>query len=174
VEVREARPSDVPEVVALHASVAAEGRWIGAEAPVDVERVERMFSRAIEADGSQLLVAIEDGNVVGYLGLQPTTPGVLGLVMSVDPTFRGQGVGTELLSTALRWARGRATAHKVELEVWPHNAAGLALYAGAGFGVEGRRRRHYRRRSGELWDSILMGLVLDDASPDSPHPDHAR
>jgi uncharacterized membrane protein YphA (DoxX/SURF4 family) len=50
--------------------------------------------------------------------------------------------------------------------------AALALYTRAGFEVEGRRRRQYRRRhTGELWDSIVMGLVLDHTSPGSPHPD---
>jgi L-amino acid N-acyltransferase YncA len=29
-----------------------------------------------------------------------------------------------------------------------------------GFAEEGRRARHYRRASGELWDSIVMGLPL--------------
>jgi len=28
-------------------------------------------------------------------------------------------------------------------------------------------RRHYRRRSGELWDAVIMGLVLDETSPGS-------
>jgi RimJ/RimL family protein N-acetyltransferase len=55
--------------------------------------------------------------------------------------------------------------------VWPHNAAAIALYRKVGFQVEGRRRRQYRRRNGELWDAILMGLVLDEVSPGSPHPD---
>ena len=54
------------------------------------------------------------------------------------------------------------------------NAAGLALYRKVGFEVEGRRVRHYRRRNGELWDAMLMALVLDDFSPGSPHPDAER
>lgn len=27
--------------------------------------------------------------------------------------------------------------------------------------MEGRIRSHYRRRSGQLWDAVIMGLVLD-------------
>ena len=30
----------------------------------------------------------------------------------------------------------------------------------AAIAEEGRRVKHYRRASGELWDSILMGLLL--------------
>jgi putative acetyltransferase len=172
-EIRDAASSDVPAVVALHALVAAEGRWIGTEAPVDTERFERLFAQMIESDSSHLFVATDRGRVVGNLGLHPSSPGVVGLGMSIDPAYRGQGIGMALLSAAITWARGQESVHKLELEVWPHNSAGRALYAKAGFVVEGRRRRHYRRRTGELWDSIVMGLVLDIASPGSPHPDNA-
>jgi ribosomal protein S18 acetylase RimI-like enzyme len=46
------------------------------------------------------------------------------------------------------------------LEVWPDNTAALHLYRRAGFVEEGRKLLHYRRRNGELWDSVLMGLRL--------------
>ena len=39
-------------------------------------------------------------------------------------------------------------AHKIELECWPENEAAIALYADSGFGIEGLRRDHYRRRDG--------------------------
>ncbi len=171
-EVRDAALTDVPAVVALLAQVAAEGRWIGTEAPVDTARFEKLFTETIEAEHSHLLVATDGGRVIGNLGLHPTTPGVVALGMSIDPGYRGQGIGTALLSAAVAWARDQEAVHKLELEVWPHNAAGLALYSKVGFAVEGRRRRHYRRNTGELWDSIVMGLVLDDISPGSRHADH--
>jgi ribosomal protein S18 acetylase RimI-like enzyme len=50
--------------------------------------------------------------------------------------------------------------HKLSLGVWPHNAAAIALYRKFGFVEEGRRVKHYRRQSGELWDIIEMGLLL--------------
>ena len=169
--IRTATSAAVPAILALHASVAAEGRWIGTEAPVDTARFEQLFTQTIEGEMSHLFVATDGDAVVGNLGLHPTTPGVLSLGMSIDPAYRGQGVGTALLSAAVEWARRQESVHKVELEVWPHNTAALALYARAGFEIEGRRRRQYRRRSGELWDSIVMGLVLDHSSPGSTHPD---
>jgi RimJ/RimL family protein N-acetyltransferase len=56
----------------------------------------------------------------------------------------------------------------VALQVWPHNHAARALYRRFGFADEGLLRRHYRRRNGELWDAVVMGLVLDESSPGSP------
>jgi ribosomal protein S18 acetylase RimI-like enzyme len=40
------------------------------------------------------------------------------------------------------------------------NAAAIGLYRRFGFVEEGRRVAQYRRSSGELWDSIVMGLLL--------------
>jgi ribosomal protein S18 acetylase RimI-like enzyme len=39
-------------------------------------------------------------------------------------------------------------------------ASARALYRRFGFVEEGRRVKHYRRSTGELWDSIDMGLLL--------------
>jgi len=71
----------------------------------------------------------------------------------------GTVVGSALLRAAIAWARG-AGLHKLCLEVFAHNEAGIALYRKAGFVEEGRRTGQYRRASGELWDAIVMGLAL--------------
>jgi RimJ/RimL family protein N-acetyltransferase len=61
---------------------------------------------------------------------------------------------------AIEWAREQAL-HKLSLSVWPHNAAAIALYRKYGFVEEGRRVKQMRRQSGELWDLVDMGLLLD-------------
>ena len=58
----------------------------------------------------------------------------------------------------------RSGAHKVDLEVWPDNGRAIALYAGAGFTVEGLRDRHYRRRDGALRSSLIMARRVVDSS----------
>jgi RimJ/RimL family protein N-acetyltransferase len=62
----------------------------------------------------------------------------------------------------------------VTLAVWPHNHAARGLYAKYGFVTEGTRRRQYRRRNGQLWDAVLMGLVLDESTPGGPGADRRR
>ena len=79
--------------------------------------------------------------------------------MAVARRWRGQGVGSALLATAITRARGRGL-HKLSLSVFAHNDAAIALYRKFGFVEEGRRVKHYRRASGELWDSLEMGLLL--------------
>jgi len=168
--VRRATAADVPAVVALFAAVAAEGRWIGTEAGFDPEiRARRFADNLAKGDDFASFVALApDGTIVGNLGIERREYGVAELGMLVADGWRRRGVGALLLAEAIAWAR-TAGAHKVALEVWPHNAPARALYRRFGFVEEGRRRRHYRRRSGELWDALLMGLVLDETTPGAPY-----
>ena len=160
ISVRQATPADVDTLVGMLVEVAAEGRWIGTEAPVDVDRRRRRMAADVEAEDAVVLVAEADGRPVGQLGLQLAGYGVADLGMLVAAGWRGRGVGTALLTEAVRRAR-EAGAHKIALQVWPHNAAAIALYERFGFQREGYLRRHYRRRSGELWDAVVLGLPLD-------------
>ena len=160
VTVRPATLEDVDATVAMLVEVAGEGRWIATEAPVDVERRRHRMVEDIEGEDAVILVAEAAGQVVGELGLHLARYGVAELGMAVAAGWRGRGVGSALLAEAVDRAR-KAGAHKVALQVWPHNAAAIALYERFGFQREGYLTRHYRRRSGELWDAVIMGLRLD-------------
>jgi len=92
---------------------------------------------------------------------------VAGLGMLVDAGWRGLGVGDALVGAAIDATRDLG-AHKLALQVWPHNDVARRLYLRHGLVEEGLLRRHYPRRNGELWDSVIMGLVLDETSPGSP------
>jgi putative acetyltransferase len=168
---RPAVATDFAAWFALYERVAREGRWIGGEAPVERAPREERFLTTLAAPDEESFVALAGEGLVGSLGLQ-LRRGVVSFGVQVDPAWRRRGVASALLTACLDWARAHE-AHKVTLEVWPHNAAAIALYHRFGFSVEGRLRRHYRRRNGELWDALAMGLVLDADSPGSPHPDPA-
>ena len=79
--------------------------------------------------------------------------------MVVAQEWRGRGVGSALLASAIESARAHGL-HKVSLSVFAHNERAIALYQKFGFVEEGRRVKQYRRSSGELWDAIDMGLLL--------------
>jgi RimJ/RimL family protein N-acetyltransferase len=160
VTVRAAREEDLDAMVELTVAVAEEGRWIGPEAPVDRERRRRLYAADLQRDDTGVFVAEAGGRLVGHLGIILAGYGVADLGMLVAAGWRGRGVGSALLRAGIDWAR-QAGAHKIALQVWPHNQAAIALYERFGFQREGRLRRHYRRRSGELWDAIVMGLPLE-------------
>ncbi|MDQ1399139.1 MAG: hypothetical protein QOK20_1071 [Acidimicrobiaceae bacterium] len=163
--VRPAEEGDVDRWIDLYEAVAAEGKWIGGELPVDRELQRRRFVDGLANVGgpAAAFVAESDGRQVGQLFVR-TYVGIGDLGMAVDAAWRGRGVGSALLATAIAWAEQQGL-HKLTLQAWPHNAAAIGLYEKFGFVHEGQMRRHYRRRSGELWDAVIMGRVLDETSP---------
>lgn len=148
-------------------AVVEEERWLGTEPPVD--RAGQR-ARVLEEAGSERcasLVALVDDALVGHVRVDMAPYGVAGLGMMVAAGWRGRGVGGALVPAAIDAARDLG-AHKIALQVWPHNEAARRLYLRHGFLEEGILRRHYPRRNGELWDAVVMGLVLDETSPGSP------
>jgi RimJ/RimL family protein N-acetyltransferase len=162
IQARAATVDDLPGAVASYERVAGEGIWIGGELPVDrAARVSSWRDHYVDGEGIMFVVIASD-EVVGaatqdWLGRCGS--GLLSLGMWVVEPWRGKGVGTALLTACIDWARAHG-AHKITLEVWPHNEPARALYRKFRFEEEGYLHKHWRRRSGELWDSIVMGLLL--------------
>ena len=158
-----ARPiteDDVGAFARVVEAVAAEGRWIATEAPVDLDAFEQRVRTSI-ADGHHMWVLEDDdGSVIGTLGLHPGhARGVVTLGMCILADARGRGGGRALMDAAIVWLID-SDMHKVELEVWPDNARAIALYERYGFEVEGLRRDHYRRHDGSLRSALLMARLL--------------
>lgn len=101
---------------------------------------------------SDWFVAIEDGQVTGYVGLKQQ--GGVGHLMNiaVRADRRGRGIGRSLMTQAFDAARLRSLA-SVTLEVRASNLDAQRFYAKHGFVAVGRRRAYYTD-SGE--DAVLM------------------
>jgi len=155
VVVRPAVAGDAHAMAESFAAVAEERDGIATEPPVNIEERTALF--ASSADGS--FVAVADGRIVGLIHVEVSRHGFGEFGMLVDRDWRGQGVGSALVQAAISRARSQGL-HKLCLEVFVHNKAAIALYRKSGFVEEGRRVGQYRRASGELWDSIVMGLAL--------------
>jgi ribosomal protein S18 acetylase RimI-like enzyme len=87
------------------------------------------------------------------------TEHVASIGIAVAPDRRGGGVGSALMSHAIRWARSVGV-EKIVLAVYPHNTAAIALYRKFGFVDEGRLARHSRTSSGDD-DEILMATWIE-------------
>ena len=153
--VRPATEGDARAMAEIFAAVAAERDGIATEPPVDIEARTPLFART--AAGS--VVAVTGSQIVGMLHIEVSQHGFGEVGMLVDRDWRGRGVGSALVQEAISRARGQGL-HKLCLEVFMPNTAAIALYRKFGFVEEGRRIGQYRRASGELWDSIVMGLPL--------------
>jgi RimJ/RimL family protein N-acetyltransferase len=157
-EIRPMRPEDLDEFLDLFELVAAEGIYIGAEAPIDREAHRARFLRRLESIEDASLVAVALGRIVGQIGLK-NMRGLFDIGMLVAPGMRGAGIGSALLQAGIEWARGHG-GHKMTLQVWSHNQAARNLYAKYGFIEEGYLTRQWKRRNGEIWDAVIMGLLL--------------
>jgi L-phenylalanine/L-methionine N-acetyltransferase len=154
-EVRPAQTGDARAMAELFAEVAQERTGIATEPPVDISARAALFA----GSAGESIVAVADGRLIGMLHIEVSRHGFGELGMLVDRAWRGRGVGSALVAAAIDWAHNHGL-HKLCLEVFAHNAAAVALYRKCGFVEEGRRARQYRRASGELWDSIVMGRAL--------------
>ena len=159
VTVRREVVEDIEGVIDVLWTVDAEGRWVATEVPFDREHRAARIRDALEGDTFAGFVADDDGRIVGSIGIGLEPYGVAEFGMMLLETHRGQGLGRRLLDAAVDWAR-EVGAHKVGLQVWPDNERAIGLYRSAGFEEEGVLRKHYRRNNGELWDAVVMGLIL--------------
>lgn len=168
--IRGMRAADVSASLDLLEAVAAEGIWLGTEPGFDRHARGQVWLQGL-ADPAARSLVIEDApsrRMLGHGTVHLARYGVAELGMSVAIGARGRGLGGQLLDALVATAR-ELGAHKAELQVWPHNEPALRLYLSRGFVVEGRIRAHYRRASGQVWDSILMGLPLDPELADGSH-----
>jgi ribosomal protein S18 acetylase RimI-like enzyme len=84
-------------------------------------------------------VAVEDESVIGAGGGGITQPGVGEIfVLYLDPTRRGEGIGTRILDAITEQQRAQGTREQW-VSVEPENTRGLPFYFARGFEVQGQR-----------------------------------
>ena len=106
------------------------------------------------------LAATDGVTVLGYVGMMVVLDEGYIANVAVSPDARRRGVGRALIAALLDRAAELELAF-VTLEVRPSNAAAIALYAGFGFEVVGRRKNYYDKPSE---DALLMTLYRKGAS----------
>jgi len=85
------------------------------------------------------IVAVEDDRVVGAGAGGVTGPGVAEVfVLYLDPSRRGEGIGTRLLEAVTERHRGQGVREQW-VSVEPENAKGLPFYRARGFEERGTR-----------------------------------
>jgi RimJ/RimL family protein N-acetyltransferase len=152
---------DFDDWVSVIESIAEEREWIATEPPIDRDLWRGRFDDMVSKEDRVSFLVLVDGAAVGNGGVIEDAPGLYELGMGLIAGYRGRGLGSMLMDEIIAWTRARPDAHKIALQVWPHNKAAIRLYEKKGFVQEGYLHKHYRRSSGELWDTILMGLPLD-------------
>jgi phosphinothricin acetyltransferase len=155
-EIRAMEASDWPEVEAIF----AEGIATRA-ATFETEPPDYVSFDTSHAD--HRLVAVEDGRVVGWVALAPTSSrtcyaGVVESSVYVAESARGRGIGRALMEALLAGARAGGI-WTVHAGMFPENSASLALHESLGFRLVGRFER-IAELDGAWRDTVLLELRL--------------
>ncbi len=124
---------------------------------------ERRQWMAARGSRHPVIVAVQEGSVIGWGSLNPFNPRpaydhVADLSIYVERGRRGKGVGRLLLERLIALAR-QLDYHKMVLAAFPFNATGMGLYERLGFTTVGVYREQ-GRLDGEWVDVVVMEKLL--------------
>ena len=163
--IRTAREDDAADLLRLLKQLDRETRFMmyePGERTTTVREQEDLLRGVLASGNGTVLVAEEDGRMVGFLeatgGAFRRNRHVAHLVVGVLGACTGRGIGTALMEEVERWARGHGVL-RLELTVMTHNVSALALYEKAGFEIEGTRR-HSMLVDGSYADEHYMAKLL--------------
>lgn len=115
---------------------------------------EQFVEELRHPDDRRYLVALHDGEVVGYGGVQVIAGDAHVTTVAVRPDARRRGIGSRLVAALLDEGRSRG-ATAATLEVRASNRPAQELYRRFGFAPVGVRRAYYDD-TGE--DALVMWL----------------
>jgi [ribosomal protein S18]-alanine N-acetyltransferase len=82
------------------------------------------------------------------------------IAIAVDAAYKRRGIGRKLLDHVNFYAH-RDGIRTIHLEVAEDNLAAIALYTGAGYAENGRRKGYYRRWHGRRVDALMLARNTD-------------
>ncbi len=153
ISIREMKDEDWPEVKTIHRQgIATGGATFESEAP-DWEHWDKSHLSDCR------LVVIFGDEIVGWAALSPVSnrcvyKGVAELSLYVRDSFRGQGIGTELLKATIEESQ-RAGIWTLQSGTFPENVASIAIQKACGFREVGIREK-IGCMNGKWRDVILM------------------
>lgn len=116
----------------------------------------KTFEKEFENKIAIYLVAEQNSQVVGYIGVWNICGAADIIDVAVAKEFRRQGIGRMLLSEMIDVCREKGV-FEINLEVRVSNHAARELYKKSGFIENGLRKRYYENTE----DAILMTKKLD-------------
>ena len=151
-ETRDLRPGDWPEVARIYEEGIATGN---ATFEIEVPSWEAWDAAHLR---EHRFVAERAGQVAGWIALLPVSSrccytGVAEISAYVREEARGQGVGSELLATAVESSE-RAGIWTLQTGVFPENAPSLGLLQRFGFRVLGTQERIGRLHG--VWRDVVL------------------
>ncbi|WP_438281487.1 N-acetyltransferase family protein [Pseudomonas alabamensis] len=138
---RDARPEDLPDLLAIYNDAVLNTTAIWNETPVDLANRQAWFELRA-AQGYPILVAVDDSGVLGYASFGDWRP-FEGFRYTVEHSVyvrgdqRGKGLGPVLMEALIERARAGGK-HVMVAAIESGNAASIRLHERLGFVVTGQ------------------------------------
>ncbi|WP_263226461.1 GNAT family N-acetyltransferase [Pseudomonas alabamensis] len=138
---RDARPEDLPNLLAIYNDAVLNTTAIWNETPVDLANRQTWFELRA-AQGYPILVAVDDSGVLGYASFGDWRP-FEGFRYTVEHSVyvrgdqRGKGLGPVLMEALIERARAGGK-HVMVAAIESGNAASIRLHERLGFVVTGQ------------------------------------
>lgn len=165
--IREAKPEDALAILAYIDQISEETDYLTfgpGEFVISVEEEARFIERLLVSDNKLMILSLIEDMIVGHLsfmgGSRPRTRHTGELGVSVLQEYWRCGIGTELITYLLAWAKSARIIRKINLRVRSDNVGAIRLYEKLGFVYEGTVTREFYV-GGEFFDSVHMGLEID-------------
>ena len=117
---------------------------------------EKSIGEELNNEWAIWYVALEEGTLLGYIGVQFGLDGGDIMTIATAPEARNRGLGQKLVETILDIFREKDLGY-LTLEVRPSNAPALRLYEKLGFQEVGRRKKYYR----EPTEDALLAFISE-------------
>ncbi|MCM3782773.1 GNAT family N-acetyltransferase [Neobacillus mesonae] len=164
-EIREVQIQDADQLFKLNHELDRETEFMlyePGERKATVESQEKRIKGMLESGHSTILVAVDEGRIIGHLGIigselmrkKHTAYVVIGILHR----FTGRGIGKQLFQAMEKWCREHEI-HRIELTVMAHNVAAVGLYQKMGFDIEGTKH-HSLVVNGVYIDEYYMAKLI--------------
>ena len=130
---------EITEMTAAHVAQVAELERLCFADPWS----EKSVASELDNKWALWLVALEDGNVAGYIGSQTSIDETDVMNVAVHPDYRRRGIAAELIDALVAELKKRGS-HALMLEVRASNGPAIALYEKLEFFQVGCRKNYYR------------------------------
>jgi RimJ/RimL family protein N-acetyltransferase len=166
VVLRAIEPADLPRLLEW-ANDPEIQYWLGGwQFPVNSEDQKNWFdSLSIKSLNQRFAIETKDLGLIGSANLVDidwkNRHAHHGMMLG-DVSNRGQGYGVDTIMAMMRYAFDELGLQRLDSTIIEYNAASIRVYLEkCGWKKEGIKRNWYYRK-GRFWDSIIMGITLED------------
>ncbi len=162
-EIRQIKPADSKEFVEFYKQLTSETDYM-TFSPDETEEKAKQEEEFIKKydDYKQVFIAVEDDQIVGYIGIGRShlerLNHVAKLTVGVLEDYKRQGIATKLIKFAEKWAKEKGV-KRLELHVITKNKPAVALFQKTGFKEEGTRKKSMKVEE-KYFDEFLMAKTI--------------